>query len=61
MFTEAASLLKSYCQWLMVLGHNLVHYLRSVVIIAIDMKHLVTLDTENTVYHINKQGIPQNA
>lgn len=36
------------------------HDLPSVVIIAIDMKHLITLDTENTVYRINKQGILRN-
>jgi len=39
------------------------HHLPSVVVIAIDVKHLVSLDTENTVYQNNdKQNrSPRNA
>jgi hypothetical protein len=55
MFTEAASL------WYIVRwgscrtgdAWTLPRHLPSVVVIAIDVKHLVSLDTENTVYQNN--------
>lgn len=36
---------------------TLPRHLPSVVIIAIDVKHLVSLDTENTVYQINDKQL----
>ena len=51
MFTEAASLdTHSQGDWLNLVICELFRHLRSVVIITIDVKHLISLDTENTAY-----------
>ena len=58
MFTEAASLdTHSQGDWLNLVIRELFRHLRSVVIITIDVKHLISLDTENTVYRKYQSAI----